>query len=101
MTMIKPALSTQGQVSATIPAIVGITASGTETGGNAHAVEDMLVVTDYPDYLDRVRKILKELDHRPQHAQVEATILRASLRQANALRVAFNAPACVTLTAFP
>jgi type IV pilus assembly protein PilQ len=100
MTMIKPALSGQGQVSATIPATIGITASGTETGGNAHAVEDMLVVTDYPENLERVRKILKELDHRPQQVLVEATILRASLSEDNALGVDFNVLAGVKFTDF-
>jgi type IV pilus assembly protein PilQ len=90
MTMIKPVLSTLGQVSATTPAVSGVTSGGGETGGNGHAVEDMLVVTDFPENIDKVRKVLKDLDRRPQQVLVEATILRAALTEDNALGVDFN-----------
>jgi type IV pilus assembly protein PilQ len=50
----------------------------------------MLVITDYPENLDQVRKILKEVDRRPQQILVEATILRAALTEDNALGVDFN-----------
>src|SRR5258705_7595623 len=60
----------------------------------------MLVVTDFPENLDRVRKILKELDHRPQQVLVEATILRAALSEDNALGVDFNVLAGVKFTDF-
>jgi type IV pilus assembly protein PilQ len=90
MNMIKPALSTVGQVSATTPAVAGVASGGGETGGNSHAVEDMIVVTDFPDNIEKVRKILKDIDRRPQQVLVEATILRAALSEDNALGVDFN-----------
>ena len=90
-TMIKPALSTDAQVAVTAAAATGIdTANNTDAGGNSHAAEDMLVVTDYSDNLDRVRKILKELDRRPRQVLVEATILAATLNDNNALGVDFS-----------
>jgi len=98
MNMIKPVLSTLGQVSATTAATAGIAAGGGDTGGDSHSVEDMLVITDFPENLDRVRKILKEVDHRPQQVMVEATILRASLSEDNALGVDFNVLAGVKFT---
>ena len=100
LNMIKPVLSTTGQVSATSAATAGIAAGGGDTGGDSHAVEDMLVVTDFPENLDKVRKILKEIDHRPQQVMVEATILRASLSEDNALGVDFNVLAGVKFTDF-
>jgi type IV pilus assembly protein PilQ len=98
--MIKPVLSAQGQASATTPAVAGIATGGSDVGGNSHSVEDMLVITDYPENLERVRKILKELDQRPQQVMVEATILRAALTEDNALGVDFNVLAGVRFTDF-
>jgi type IV pilus assembly protein PilQ len=73
-----------------VPAVSGIAGDSTDTGGNAHATEDVLVVTDYPERLDQVRRILREIDRKPQQILVEATILRASLQDDNALGVDFN-----------
>lgn len=89
-TMIKPVLSSEGQVAITAPALSGIDSSSKETGGNTHAVEDMMVVTDYQENLDRIDKILKDIDKRPQQILVEATILRAALSEDNALGIDFT-----------
>lgn len=96
--MIKPVLSAEAQVSFTTAAQVGIASSATEVGGNSHSTEDMLVVTDYPDNLEAVRKVLKEIDRRPQQILIEATILRAALTEDNAMGVDFNVLAGVKLT---
>lgn len=107
--MIKPALSKEGQVAMSVAAVKGLanTSSGgssggsgggsagtssssrLDTGGNALATEDVLVVSDYPDNMDRIRKIIKEIDHRPQQILVEATILSARLTDDYALGVDF------------
>ena len=83
-TMIKPVLSSEGQVAVTTAALSGIDSSSKDTGGNTHAVEDMMVVTDYQENLDRIEKILKDIDKRPQQILVEATILRAGLSPSGA-----------------
>ena len=82
-----PVLSLESQTSLTTPALAG---TASKEGGNSHATEDMLVVTDYPENLDRVRKILKEVDHRPQQILIEATILSAALTEDNALGVGLH-----------
>lgn len=88
--MIKPVLSDQGQVALTTPATSGLSSGASDVGGNTHATDDVLVITDYPENLDKIREVLKEIDKRPQQILVEATILRASLTEDNALGVDFN-----------
>ncbi len=88
--MIKPVLSGDAEVSLTTPALSGIESGAKDVGGNSHATDDMLVVTDYPENLERVRIVLRELDRRPQQILIEATILRATLSDDNALGVDFN-----------
>lgn len=88
--MIKPVLSSEGAVSFTTPAKAGIEAGGTDLGGNDHATEDLLVVTDFPERLDQVRAVLKEVDRRPQQILVEAVILRATLQENNDLGIDFT-----------
>ena len=88
--MIKPALSPESQVAVTAAAQSGIDITSSDAGGNTHSSEDMLVVTDYTDNLEKVRKILKEVDRRPQQVLVEATILAATLTDNNALGVDFS-----------
>ena len=46
---------------------------------------------DYEENLNRVKEILDALDVRPQQVLIEATILRATLDEDNALGVDFNA----------
>jgi len=69
---------------------VGIASAPSGGGGDAYSNNDVLVVTDFPENLDAVRKLLKDLDRRPQQILLEATILRATLNEDNALGVDFN-----------
>jgi type IV pilus assembly protein PilQ len=98
--MIKPVLSPDAQVSFTSPAQTGINSGTGDVGGNSHAIEDMLVITDYSENLDAVRKVLKEVDRRPQQILIEATILRAGLSEDNAMGVDFNLLAGVNFNSF-
>src|SRR5206468_10904318 len=88
--MIKPVLSASGQVALTAPSINGIGSTPAQAGGNDHAAEDMLVITDYPENIDAARRVLAEVDHRPQQILLEATILRATLNEDNALGIDFT-----------
>jgi type IV pilus assembly protein PilQ len=97
-TMIKPVLSSLGTAAMTTPALSGLETGATNIGGNDHATEDMLVVTDYPENLDRVASLLAEIDRRPQQILLEATILRATLNDDNALGVDFNVLSGVDLS---
>lgn len=88
--MIRPALSADSQVAMTSAAQSGIDVTATDAGGNSNSSEDMLVVTDHIDNLEKVREIIKEVDRRPQQVLVEATILAATLNSNNALGVDFS-----------
>jgi type IV pilus assembly protein PilQ len=103
MALIKPALSTEATFAATKDAQTGIdtsevgtssstgSTSGTvDTGGNSHAGLDMVVVTDYPENLQRVADIIKQIDCRPQQILIEATIFQANLTDNNALGIDFS-----------
>jgi type IV pilus assembly protein PilQ len=104
LVMIKPVLSTEGQVAISQPAVSGIDEGSKDAGGNSNASEDTLVVTDYPENIERVRKVLKEIDRRPQQILLEATIMSASLNENNSMGVNFTAMGGVdfsTLTGGP
>jgi type IV pilus assembly protein PilQ len=100
--LIKPAQSADAQVAITKDATSGIdtgdggtanggtSGGGTNTGGNSESGVDMIVVTDYPENLDRISKIIEEVDQRPQQILVEATILEATLSENNALGIDFS-----------
>ena len=102
--MIKPALSSDGQLATTKDAAKGISggsdtsassSSGSgggssDTGGNSYAGNDLLVITDYPENLAKVHVLLKEIDRRPQQVLIEATILAATLSDNNAMGINFS-----------
>ncbi|MHC4717050.1 MAG: secretin N-terminal domain-containing protein [Planctomycetota bacterium] len=90
-TYIESVLSSEGSVSVGPAAQTGVSSSATVTGGNASGSEDILVVRDYQENLEKVTQILKELDVRPQMVLIEATILRATLDEDNHLGIDFNA----------
>ncbi len=109
--MIKPALSADAQVKVSKAAITGIDTESTEgassttggggttdTGGNSHATQDMIVVNDYPENLEAVAKIIKQIDHRPQQILLEATILQATLTDDNEMGVDFSVLGGVNLS---
>ena len=85
--LIKPLLSTTGQVALTPTAGIGLPTGATDTGGSTYAVDDTLVINDYPEQITDIEKALKQLDVRPKQVLVEATILRATLNENNAMGV--------------
>jgi type IV pilus assembly protein PilQ len=98
--MIKPALSETGEVAVSAPSetggvdtggTAGSGSGGGSTGGDSHSTEDMLVVRDYPENLDGVARIIKEIDVRPQQILIEATILQATLQENNQFGVNLTA----------
>ncbi|MCG8406516.1 MAG: secretin and TonB N-terminal domain-containing protein [Phycisphaerales bacterium] len=58
--------------------------------GDEAASADMLIITDYADILDEVEKVIRQLDVRPRQVLIEATILRATLNEDNALGIDFT-----------
>jgi type IV pilus assembly protein PilQ len=88
--MIKPVLSPDAQVSSTTAAQTGIASSDSDAGGDTHSYDDIIVVTDYPENLEKVRKVIKEIDHRPQQILIEATVFQANLTENNAMGIDFS-----------
>ena len=83
--MVKSVLSTAGKIEITTAPQIGVpieeTISSQKGGGDAPAINDMMVVCDYPDRLEEVEKIIKAIDIRPSQVLVEATIMTASLTE--------------------
>jgi type IV pilus assembly protein PilQ len=88
--LIAPALSKEGTIATTPAAGIGISTSKTDAGGNSYSTEDLLVINDYEDNLARIGELVAQLDVKPEQVLIEATILRASLKEDNALGVDFN-----------
>jgi len=90
-TMIAPLLSKAGTVSVSPPSAVGIASSTTDAGGNSLSANDVLLVVDYRENIDRIKEVLKKLDVKPPQVMIETTILSASIDDRDALGVNFNA----------
>ena len=56
-------------------------------GGDTMAINDTIVVLDYPENIAKAEKLLKELDVRPKQVLIEATILSATLNEGTALGI--------------
>jgi type IV pilus assembly protein PilQ len=90
--LIQPLLSESGTIAATPPSTRGL---GGDTGpedteGDLLATSDALVVTDFEDRIQQVEALIEELDRHPKQVLVEATILRATLNEDNALGIDFT-----------
>jgi type IV pilus assembly protein PilQ len=89
-TLIAPVLSSDAKISTTPAAEKGVPTSGTDTGGNSNAHNDILIVQDYEDNLKQVEAIINDVDVRPDQVLVEVTMLSATLDEDNALGVNFS-----------
>ncbi|MEK6644862.1 MAG: secretin N-terminal domain-containing protein [Planctomycetota bacterium] len=96
-------LSPAGKAAITPPSSKGLGSSGSggssggssssstlTTEGDALASPDTLIVTDYEDRIEQVDKVIRDLDKRPKQVLIEATLLRATLNEDNALGIDFT-----------
>lgn len=85
-------LSKSGRIAITPFVEKGLGSQGTVevNKGDEAASADVLIVTDYVDILDQVDEVVRQLDVRPQQVLIEATILRATLNEDNALGIDFT-----------
>jgi type II secretory pathway component GspD/PulD (secretin) len=83
--LISPVLSTAGQVKASSPAEIGVSTDDDgvtdEGGGDSLALNDAVVVYDYPENIEKITNIIKQIDIQPQQVLIEATILSATLTE--------------------
>ena len=82
MAMIAPLMSDVGEVTTN--------SSSSATESESWAGASYVIVSDYPDELDKMAQLIIDLDRRPQQVLVEATILVASLDDTNELGIDFQ-----------
>jgi type II secretory pathway component GspD/PulD (secretin) len=74
--LVEPLLSEFGRLGATTAALPEMEAG---TGGDRLAIHDRLVVSDYPENLQRIRDVLAEVDTEPIQVLLEVTVMQATL----------------------
>ncbi len=87
---VTPLLSANGSITATGEVDPGILPSESDAGENTFAHADTLLIRDYEENVAEIEAVLSELDVRPKQVLVEATILQATLTEANAFGVDFS-----------
>jgi type II secretory pathway component GspD/PulD (secretin) len=73
-----PLLSEFGKIGSTTAADAEMEAG---KGGDTLAVHDRLVISDYPENIERVREVLSEVDTEPMQVLLEVTIMNANLSE--------------------
>lgn len=92
--LIRPVLSGAGVIQGSSPAELvvptGDSISKGSGGGDTMALNDTIIILDYPENIADAEKLLKELDIRPRQVLVEATILSATLNEGMKFGVDLN-----------
>jgi type II secretory pathway component GspD/PulD (secretin) len=92
--LIAPVLSSVGTIQGSSPAKTELPAGesiGTGImGGDAMALNDTIVIRDYPEKVAEAEALLKDLDVRPRQVLVEATILSATLDEDTQFGINWN-----------
>ena len=92
--LISPVLSDNVKIeSSTAVETVSTTGESITTGtggGDTMALNDMIVILDYPERIAEAEELLAQLDVRPRQVLVEATILSATLTEGMELGVDLN-----------
>ena len=81
--LVMPMMSKEGKIEITSAAQTGVPVNESITaptgGGDALAINDMLVMYDYPDRIAKAEQIIAAIDIRPKQVLIEATIMTATL----------------------
>ncbi|HEV7281843.1 MAG TPA: hypothetical protein VGN57_16705 [Pirellulaceae bacterium] len=78
-TLLAPMLSETGRMTVTTAAQIGIATSGDQTGGDAYAGEEILLVRDWESNLVETDSVVADVDQMPLQASIEAVILSVVL----------------------
>jgi type IV pilus assembly protein PilQ len=87
---VKPVLSEGGQIKTNGKTSTFQIPDTGPTGADEFASEAMLVIYDYEENVEEIKKLVTSLDTRPAQVLVEATILQTALTEANAFGVDFS-----------
>jgi type IV pilus assembly protein PilQ len=85
-----PLLSEAGSVVPLGEVADGFNPDESSNGTDSYAYAAKVVVTDYPDRLEQIASVLKDLDVSPEQVMVEATILQTTVTENNAFGVDFS-----------
>ena len=88
--VVTPLLSEAGNVVPLGEVTEGFNPDETSNGNDSYAYTAKVVVSDYPDRIERIASVLKELDISPEQVMVEATILQTNVTENNAFGVDFS-----------
>ncbi len=86
---VKAALSDGGQIKTPGKTAPFPGKSDVPYGSDEYSNDAILVITDYEENIKAIEELLQQIDTRPAQVLVEATILQASLNEANAFGVDF------------
>jgi len=83
--LVMPVLSANNKMEVTSAAITdfptGESISKVSGGGDATAMNDTIIIHDYPENIVEAEKVLKAVDARPKQVLIEATILSVTLTE--------------------
>jgi len=83
--LITPMLSSGGKMETTTAAVTDFPTGESITkvtgGGDTTAMNDTIIVHDYPENIEQIAKLLGEIDVRPKQVLIEATILSVTLTE--------------------
>jgi type IV pilus assembly protein PilQ len=83
--LITPLKSKSGVIETTTAAVTtfptGESISSITGGGDTPAMHDTVIVYDFPENIEAIREVLREVDIRPKQVLIEATILSISLNE--------------------
>jgi len=101
MKLISPVLSSAGSIKGSSPAKnvvpTGSSISAGSGGGDDMALNDMVVILDYPEKVEAAEELLGKLDVRPKQVLIEATILSVTLTEGMRFGVDLNLLAGVSI----
>jgi type II secretory pathway component GspD/PulD (secretin) len=105
--LITPVLSgaPSAKVTASTPAENSISAAegslSGSGGGDDPASNDMIVLFDYPENIERAEAVIREIDARPKQVLIEATIMSATLTEDMRFGIDWNLLNGVGINGFP
>jgi type II secretory pathway component GspD/PulD (secretin) len=96
--LITPVMSQFGKIASTTPAALDTEAG---QGGDKLSMRDTIVVYDFPERLDKVAEIIKEIDVKPQQILIEVTVLKATLTETTEFGIEWDKIGGITATSTP
>lgn len=83
--LVQQVLSDTGKIEVTTAAQTGVpaeeTISSQVAAGDATAMNDTLIIYDYPEHIEMAERVIAVIDIRPKQVMIEATILSATLTE--------------------